>query len=268
MIKFITIYTMSLMLVGIRPAWSDSVAVFFALDQDLATLRSAGADAAPPLRVGGVSIGRLKIGPHLVYTTQMGSGCVESALAAQALLTRFHCDCAVSIGPAGALSATPEVGAWYRVGRIAAWQRLGDDAGEGSNSHGAIWEPDVAPLAGVRCGTTPHATSTVTLISGECFIDRAAQRDELAARWRAELVDMNGFGVAAACRSHRVPLYVWRVVSDRADEEAQQSFRSFVSAYDGAGGRAVAEWIRALPPNPEAAGSYEEIRAMMGDGEP
>lgn len=263
MIKLIIIYTTSLMLVGIQQARSDSIALFFALDQDLAALRSSGSDAVPLLHVGGTQIARLSVGPHVVYATQMGSGCVDAALAAEALLARFRCDRAVSIGPAGDLTGRLDIGAWYPVGRILAWQRLGD---EGGDVRGAQWDAEAGPFPGVPAGSVQQATSAVALISGEAFIASAAERDELATRWQAELVDMNAFGVAAACRHHDVPLRVWRVVSDHADEDAQRSFREFVTAYDGAGGRAVAEWIRGLPPNPEAASSYEGLRALMGGG--
>ena len=50
----------------------------------------------------------------------MGSGAEETAASAQALLDRFQCDWAFSLGPAGALAEAVETGRWYRVAKAVA----------------------------------------------------------------------------------------------------------------------------------------------------
>lgn len=100
------------------------------------------------------------------------------------------------------------------------------------------------------------------LLSGETFINTTTQRSA-AASTGAALVDMNTHGQAAACRNHDVPLHVWRVVSDHADEQASEVFKAFVKTYDGLGGKALAELIQTLPANPKAAGSYPGIRSFL-----
>ena len=74
---------------------------------------------------------------------------------------------------------------------------------------------------------------------------------------------MNGFGIALVCADHGVPLFSWKIVSDRADENASEAFRAFVSTYSGGGGKALAEIIQALPANPNDPTSYPAIEKLL-----
>jgi hypothetical protein len=78
--------------------------------------------------------------------------------------------------------------------------------------------------------------------------------------------------MAAACLNHQIPLHVWRLVSDRADDRASAAFQEFTRGYQGEGGTALVEVVRQLPASPKAAGSYQGIRELIeprtrGDGE-
>jgi nucleoside phosphorylase len=105
------------------------------------------------------------------------------------------------------------------------------------------------------------------LSSGETFINTTGQRQSLASSG-AWLVDMNAYGLHSACANHDVPLHIWRVVSDNADEQAGATFQAFVKTYDGAGGKALAQLIKDLPANPKAATSYPGIRQLLERREP
>lgn len=94
------------------------------------------------------------------------------------------------------------------------------------------------------------------------------ERAKIRALTDAEAVDMNTFGLALVCADQNVPLFVWRIISDRANETAADDFRAFVSSYDGEGGRAMTELLRFLPPNPNAAESYPAINKFIHDPSP
>ena len=64
----------------------------------------------------------------------------------------------------------------------------------------------------------PGVTGGVTLASGDVFVTEPAVRDRLAAT--ADLVDMEGYAVAYACRVFGVPVRLIKHVSDSADESA------------------------------------------------
>ena len=83
---------------------ADTIAFFYALDADLQSLKSAAPELGQAASIGSRSVQRLRLGPHTIYAIKMGSGAVETAASAQALLTRNRCDWAFSLGPAGALT--------------------------------------------------------------------------------------------------------------------------------------------------------------------
>ena len=60
-----------------------------------------------------------------------------------------------------------------------------------------------------------------------------------------------------------MPLFSWKVISDRADEAAPETFKAFTASYSGEGGRAMATVIQSLPPNPNDPSSYPAIEKML-----
>lgn len=241
------------------PAAADHVAFFYALESDWQAFRAGARDAGAPVQVGSRSVQRVQLAGHTVYGVKMGAGTLQTALSAQALLSRFRCDRAVSLGPAGALSDEPVVGSWHRVIAVLPWDRA---PGPTDDSREAAYHPD---WGAVPLSDDPllSATSGVTLASGESFIATASARDALRARTGADAVDMNSSGLAVVCADHRVPLLVWKVISDHADEQAAADFQSFIARYRGEGGTALAAWLQALPPNPHDPATYPAIRNLM-----
>jgi adenosylhomocysteine nucleosidase len=76
------------------------------------------------------------------------------------------------------------------------------------------------------------------LASGDVFVTDPALRARLAER--AHLVDMEGYGVAYACRHFGVPVRLVKHVSDSADEAAMDW-----SALVDASAKVLGEWVRA-----------------------
>ncbi len=251
-------FLLAFCLLTVAGARADNVAVLLALEADMKALTAAGTSAGQPAAVGSRKVQRIQIGPHRVYAALMGSGCVETAVTTEALLGRYRCDVALSLGPAGGLVDDAKPGSWWRVTGCVVQGKTG---GEGSAEKPLLtallpenWK-QAEPLASAR---------TARLSAGETFISTSAQRQSLTTSG-AWLVDMNTHGLAVGCANHQVPLHVWRVVSDKADEDASGTFRSFVTGYDGAGGKALAELIKNLPANPKAAGSYPGIRKLLDE---
>ena len=234
----------------------DTIGFFYALEADLQGLKSMAREMGQSETVGSRSIQRLQLGPHSIYAIKMGSGAVETAASAQALLTRHPCDWAFSIGPAGALSDIVQTGSWFRVTRVMAWQRENTDL---------AWDTDWSRFPIADPPAPLHITTSLSVASGEQFISTASDRDRLQATTQADAVDMNSFGLALVCADHNVPLFAWKIISDRADENASEVFRAFVSGYSGEGGRALAKIIQALPANPNDPSSYPAIRDLLND---
>ncbi|HMO51631.1 MAG TPA: 5'-methylthioadenosine/S-adenosylhomocysteine nucleosidase [Kiritimatiellia bacterium] len=248
-------------------ASGDTIALFYALDRDLTALKREADEFYSTIKVGRRSLSEFRVGDHKVVAVQMGSGNVESALSAQALLSQFRCDLAISIGPAGCLDTCESlVGTWHRVDRVT-YAPKGTETASGfqlherSTLHLNVFFRD--PATGIN---DDWPSTPTTLVSGEAFISSQAAREKLYALTDAPLVDMNSYGVAMACIDHRVPLLLLRVVSDMADESAGDSFRNFIASYDGEGARLGARLIRKLDPNPDAPESYPNIRRVLSAG--
>ncbi|WP_133976697.1 nucleosidase [Kribbella voronezhensis] len=76
------------------------------------------------------------------------------------------------------------------------------------------------------------------LASGDVFVTDPAVRERLAER--AQLVDMEGYGVAFACREYGVPVRLVKHVSDTADEAAMDW-----PALVDASAKVLGDWVRA-----------------------
>ena len=242
---------------------ADTIAFFYALEKDLETLKAGTPPAGQPLKVGSRSIAALQLGSHRVYAVKMGSGAVETAASAQALLARVRCDAAFSTGPVGAISDSVKTGAWHRVTGIVCYQK-------GSwSKNGFQFSANAAISLTNNFATVTNPPplfrdlKTITVASGEMFVAADSFRAQLRDLTAADVVDMNLFGLATVCADHQLPLTCWRVASDRADDHAGEDFRKFVSTYDGAGGKAVAEIIKNLPANPNSPDSYPNLKKLL-----
>ena len=240
---------------------ADTIAFFYALDADLQGLKTVARELGQSASVGTRSIQRLRLGSHTIHAVKMGSGAVETAASAQALLARNRCDWAFSLGPAGALAETVSTGSWYRVARVVAWQH--GSSASASPSDSPSWNTDWTKLPATNIPPPLGTASNLVVASGEQFISTSGDRDRLQALSLADAVDMNGYGLALVCADHGVPLFSWKVVSDRADEDASETFKAFIASYSGEGGKALAEVIQSLPANPNDPSSYPAIERAL-----
>ncbi len=240
-------------------AKSETIGYFYALDADFAELENAASGVERTAVIGGTSVTFLKFDAHQVLAAKMGVGCVATAVSTQAVLAKFPCDLVLSVGPVGALDPTLEIGTWYEVSEVVAYQRgTEDQTGFTVTKTGrmALDTPDWL--------TTGHEGNLV-VASGETFSASDSFRDVVRERSGAPTIDMNLHGLVSVCKAYGVPLLAWRVVSDRAGEEAGAEFGDFVRDYDGEGGRQAATVIRALPANPNRPESYDGLRKLLGE---
>jgi nucleoside phosphorylase len=103
------------------------------------------------------------------------------------------------------------------------------------------------------------------LVSGEVFVACGEKRGELARGFGAELVEMNAFGLLEAAEGTPAKVLILRVVSDKADEKASEDFSAFLKAYDGAGGKMVAELVKALPVGKDEPAAHDALRELIGE---
>jgi nucleoside phosphorylase len=232
-----------------------SIAYFFALDQDLEALIKAGAVSTKVETVGDRTLHSLRLGQHTVVATKLQSGQVESAVSAQAILSRRAFDAVISCGVVGALDNSHTPGTIVSVNAILAWQT--GSMGPGGWNETPRSRPEITLWQPLQLDLPWAGTA-----SGDVFIASDAERARLYSTTGMPLVDMNLHGLQVAINSHRLPAIHLRIVSDRASDSAGEEFRRFAKDYDGALGRSVGKLLQMLPMDPEAPLSYPALRLL------
>ncbi len=98
--------------------------------------------------------------------------------------------------------------------------------------------PSIRALTGREFGPQLRlAGEGLVLATGDVFVSDPALRDRLALH--ADLVDMEGYAVAAAAAAFGVPVRMIKHVSDSADDSALKSWTSTVAESS----RALAAWL-------------------------
>lgn len=245
------------------PGYARTVAFFYALEADWRGFQEAAQTKAVARKSGGRTVFEATVGETKVYAVKMESGCVQTAISAQALLAHRNVDLAFSVGPVGALGEGLEVGSWALVKRVVPYQK----------ADLATATPQSAPEVAV---STPEPVSDeltklapISVASGERFITSSGLRGEIAAATGCDAVDMNLFGLLSALDVHKVPSINIRVASDHADESAGEDFARFADGYDGRGGKMIAAEISALPPDMTSPEQYPGLQKLLKrSGEP
>jgi adenosylhomocysteine nucleosidase len=150
-----------------------------------------------------------------------GPGKVRAAAAVAALLATERPAYAVNLGTAGALR--PGLDGVHEVGTVL--QHDFDDDG--------LFE-----LTGRHFGAPVVLGDGPVLATGDRFVSGGAVREALAAR--ADLVDMEGYAVAAACRDAQVDVRLVKLVSDDAGEDAHRTWAESVGDH----AETLARWVR------------------------
>jgi len=162
-----------------------------------------------------------------------GAGKVNAAIATASALADRLPACVVNLGTAGAL--VNGLDGIHEIGTVI--QHDLDDA-------------SLRELTGRTFGPPVEIGSGPTLATGDVFVSDPQLRAGLAER--AQLVDMEGYGVARAATARGVEVRLVKHVSDGSDGDAHRSWREAVAACADE----LAAWASAelLPPegNPAA----------------
>lgn len=151
-----------------------------------------------------------------------GPGKVRAATAVAALLARTRPAYVVNLGTAGGLRAGLD--GVHEIGTVL--QHDFDDEG--------LFE-----LTGQHFGAPLELGAGPVLATGDRFVSGGPVREALAAR--ADLVDMEGYAVAAACLAAGVPVRLVKLVSDDAGEDAHRTWAESVGEH----AETLAAWVRA-----------------------
>lgn len=209
-----------------------------AIEDQARAARSLGMSVGRPSTLAGRKITHMAWRGETVHIVRSGAGLVPTAQTTTMLLSNYPIDAIVSYGLAGSLSDEPGAGPGSIIlaARVAAHNQ-GVARPMGSvNIPRAGFEEKPLPAGYVRLLDTLRADAlerltesgvvptTGTLCCGDEFIASESKRRELAERFDAAAVDMNGTGITLPSQTFGVPWLIARRLSDRADEDAGADF--------------------------------------------
>jgi adenosylhomocysteine nucleosidase len=162
-----------------------------------------------------------------------GIGKVNSAIAAQVIIDKYHVDYMLNIGIAGAISEKLDVGDVvisdeviyhdfdsYFIKSYYPW--LKNDCFEA--------DADLIKVCENACRDALSIQKTYVgkIVSGDQFVSDSGVKDAISAKHSALCVEMEGASIAHTCYVNNVPFVLIRSISDKANEEATVSFDEFV----------------------------------------
>jgi len=254
------IYFLSLLLVTF-PLSARTLGFLYALDEDWKQLVFELGGHAESVNQNGANLERIKFEDIEVYGKKMGSGPVQTAISTQALLSAVKPDLVISVGPIGALADKVEVGQVFMVEQVVPWQTVPHLESASPSSFKKLLP--LVPLG--DWGSLLESSRTVTIASGEIFITSSELRISIRMSTGADYVDMNLYGLLTAVNIEKIPSIHLRIISDFANEEAGEAFKTFRKSYKGVLGKKTADLIKNLPKDPSNPDNYPELKKLFPD---
>lgn len=160
-----------------------------------------------------------------------GVGKVNAAICTQVLIDLFGADYIIDIGVAGAIDADLNIGDVV-IGKDFVQHDM-DVSGLGYD-HGVIPGMDVSffpsdeDLIALAQGSAtkldiPHVLARIA--SGDKFVSDLDTKAKIRSRFGAACVEMEGAAIAQACHLNLIPFVAIRSISDKADDNASDSFK-------------------------------------------
>jgi 5'-methylthioadenosine/S-adenosylhomocysteine nucleosidase len=182
-------------------------------------------------------------GPFPVYTGLLegkplvlaaaGIGKSLSGIRTQGLIDRYPVEKVIFTGVAGALNPS------YRPGDLVAARDClqhdldagpGFEPGEVPFTPYRVFPGDPALLDKARTYRPPEGALRIgRILTGDRFIRREEEREALRRELKGDAVDMEGASAAQAAAINGLGFFLFRTISDRADEQAPQNYRSLLN---------------------------------------
>lgn len=217
------------------------IGILCAMEEEQALLVAALGD--PPILPGdGLEARQGLLDGRPVVVAAAGVGKVRAATTATLLVERLGCGSLVLTSVAGGLSADLDIGDLVIAERV-----IDIDYGRLTDTGRLVYQPGSLPLPGVvpepgyrlaedlaarvraSLAASDLRVSFGTILTGDAFLASTGQRDELATRWSALAIEMEGSAVCGVAERFGLPWLIVRALSDRAGDESVVDFRAFLS---------------------------------------
>lgn len=211
--------------------------------------------------IAGANVYKIETNNDKIYLACSGTGEIRAAQTTQMLIDLFDVEAILNFGFVGSLNPSLNIGDLVipeKAVHSAFDCRFidGTRLGQYDRRSDFYFYFDANLISYVR-NVLPINTKTVTLSSEDAFIADKKKKQELRKLFDADICDMESIGILLVCERNDVPALSIKVVSDSADDVANQDFSttlatgitkyeeyipSIISAIDGYSAR------RSLPP--------------------
>lgn len=163
-----------------------------------------------------------------------GVGKVASAVTAQYLIEQYYPVALIFTGVGGALNPKFEIGDVV-IGKDCVQhdmdgRGLGFKRGEVPYSGFRFFESDLKLLTIATEAKCEHKIHTGRVLTGDQFITNKDQTafSYMYDEFKGDVVDMEGAAVAYVSHIHQIPFVIVRTISDKANNDAPESFETFL----------------------------------------
>ena len=169
-----------------------------------------------------------------VVLVKCGVGKVFASLVTQKLIDAFQPKAIVFTGVAGALNPSYEVGdivvAHDCVQHDLNTTALGIPRGQVPYTNYRFFETDVQLKTLALSAETEHTLHSGRIVTGDQFLTQKELHDYhyLTTELAGDAVEMEGAAVGFVCAVNAIPFLLIRTISDKADDEAGQSYTEFL----------------------------------------
>lgn len=162
-----------------------------------------------------------------------GVGKVNAALCVQVLADLYHVTHVINTGVAGSLDAALDIGD-LAISTDLMYHDV--DAGvfgyprgqvPGMEVHAFPTDPKLTALAASICKARGYGCKLGRIVSGDQFIGRAAQKEDILAHCGGICTEMEGAAIAHAAYRNGLPVLILRAISDKADDSAEMDYPTF-----------------------------------------
>ena len=186
-----------------------------------------------------------KIDDTDVVLVRSRMGKVNNAIIAQALLSHYCIESVVSIGPAGAVDKSLNIGdviiasqvyqhdfgttkpygfVWSRVPDGTNWDEPGYNL-----THKGLRE--LALLYAKNKKKSQNRMIEGAIVTGDQFISSQDKKEWLSKKFKAMAVDMGAAAIAQVCYANGVPFCILRIITDKSKIDARTDFEKSIPAY-------------------------------------
>ncbi|MCQ2409263.1 MAG: 5'-methylthioadenosine/S-adenosylhomocysteine nucleosidase [Clostridia bacterium] len=220
------------------------IAILTAMAEETLPILQTLGSVSDESTIAGVHIRKLLYSNNEIYLATSGIGEIRASMAIQLLKDLFDVELVMNFGFVGALNSELNIGDLVLAKKVCHYQfdlsKIdGTPAGQYDGKDSVFMDLDPSLLSNalqairipVRC---------VNVASGDVFVAGKENKQILFEKFNCDICEMELAGIQIACDRNNIPLLSVKVVSDKADDSAGESFSAVVE-------RGIAKYSEVIP---------------------